>query len=191
MESAITNWEEAAERLLQGHVGVLPTDTLYGVVGSALRPEVVNRIYTLRRRELHKPLIVLIGSMADLPSLKLQIDDSMLKLFSKVWPGPVSIIVPQLAPDMVHLHRGTQSLAIRLPHKPQLQRLLHRTGPLVAPSANMAGETPSQTVHEAYNYFGDAVFYVDEARLDGAASALVDARTNPLQVLRPAPGLRL
>lgn len=44
-----------AKKILQsGGGGVMPTDTLYGFVGSALRPETVERIYQLRKRNSRK-----------------------------------------------------------------------------------------------------------------------------------------
>ena len=49
------------EILKNGGVGVLPTDTLYGLVGSALRPEVVERIIELKNRPEDKKFIVLIN----------------------------------------------------------------------------------------------------------------------------------
>ena len=52
--------------LLNHGVGVLPTDTLYGLVGSALSKKAVARIYKLRRRNPQKPFIILISSLADL-----------------------------------------------------------------------------------------------------------------------------
>ena len=42
--------DDISETLNDGGVGVLPTDTLYGLVGSALIPETVERIYELKRR---------------------------------------------------------------------------------------------------------------------------------------------
>lgn len=175
----------------RGETGVVPTDTLYGVVGSALRPAIVEGIYELRQRERDKPLIVLIGEPADLALFKAKTDDRTQELFNKVWPGPVSIIVQVLDPEFAYLHRGTQSVAFRLPAKAALRELLRQTGPLVAPSANLAGEPSATTLNDAWQYFGDNVFYLDEGPLNGAASALVDARTNPLKILRPAPGFRI
>ncbi|MBI5139791.1 Sua5/YciO/YrdC/YwlC family protein, partial [Candidatus Nomurabacteria bacterium] len=49
-----------------GGVVVMPTDTLYGVVGSALNPLVVEFIYKLRKRNPEKPCIILIGSLNEL-----------------------------------------------------------------------------------------------------------------------------
>ena len=49
-----------ADVLARGGVGVIPTDTIYGIVGSALDKKTVERIYKLRKRNIKKPLIILI-----------------------------------------------------------------------------------------------------------------------------------
>jgi L-threonylcarbamoyladenylate synthase len=169
----------------------VPTDTLYGIVGSALKPSAVERVYELRNRERDKPMIVLIGGWGDFDRLKVQIPERTRELLNKVWPGPVSVVLSAPSPALAYLHRGTGSIAFRMPAKPALRELLMIAGPLVAPSANLAGEPPALNVAQARAYFGDEVFYVDEGELHNPPSALVDARTDPLRVLRPAPGFRL
>ena len=191
MHPEAVSWTEAGRRLADGQIGVVPTDTLYGVVGSALKPAVIDRIYALRQRELDKPLIVLIGSWDDLGRLGVVLTPEVRALTEKVWPGPVSVIVPVVHEALSYLHRGTNSIAFRMPAKPALRTLLQAVGPLVAPSANLAGEPAATTPDEAHEYFGEDVFYMDEGRLDNSASVLVDARFNPPRVLRPAPGFRL
>lgn len=180
-----------AIRLKRGEIGVLPTDTLYGIVGSAIKPVVVERIYALRRRELDKPMIVLIGSWADLSSMNIKLTSLTADLLRNIWPGPVSVIVPVSAPNLKHLHRGTGGIAFRMPAQAELRLLLESTGPLVAPSANIAGEEPATTVAQAQEYFEDEVFYVDRGELRGSPSALIDARQHPPKILRSAPGFSL
>jgi L-threonylcarbamoyladenylate synthase len=185
------NWKEAATRLNQGEVGVIPTDTLYGIVGSALKPATVEHIYGLRQREREKPLIVLVSSLDDLGRLGVEVSNRTRSLLDKFWPGPVSVIVAAPGSELEYLHRGTKGIAFRMPAKAELRALLREVGPLVAPSANLAGDEPAKTVEEARAYFGDEVFYLDEGRLDGTASALVDARGENLRVLRTAPGFNV
>src|SRR5476651_1816658 len=140
MSYETTTWKEAAKRLASGEVGVIPTDTLYGVVGSALAPRTIERIYELRKRDRDKPLIVLISDWSDFERFQIGIPDRTHKLLDKIWPGPVSVIVAAGSPGLAYLHRGTQSIAFRMPAKPELRELLKQTGPLVAPSANLSGE---------------------------------------------------
>jgi L-threonylcarbamoyladenylate synthase len=164
---------------------------MYGIVASALKPAAVERVYEMRKRERDKPMIVLISGWDDFGRLQIQIPERTLYLLKKVWPGPVSVVLPAASEALAYLHRGTGSIAFRMPAKPELRELLKAAGPIVAPSANLAGQEPATTVAEARAYFGDGIFYLDEGELHNPPSALVDARTDPPRILRPAPGFKI
>lgn len=171
--------------LKRGGIGILPTDTLYGLIGSALQKRTVARIYRLRRRSPKKPMIILIGSLADLKKFGVIVNGQMSKVLKRFWPGKVSVILPCPSKKFNYLHRGTRTLAFRLPAKKSLRELLRRTGPLVAPSANVEGRPPAKTIRDAQRYFGTKVdFYVDAGRLDRRPSTLVAIQGSRLKVLR-------
>ena len=160
--------------LARGAVGVLPTDTIYGIVGSALRKDTVERIYRLRKRDHEKPMIILVSSARDLRLFGIKTFPRMTKVLRKVWPGKVSVILPCPSKKFFYLHRGTKTLAFRVPASAFLRTLLAKTGPLVAPSANFEGEPPARTIAEAKRYFGDHVeFY-------GAAAEHVASKPSTL-----------
>jgi L-threonylcarbamoyladenylate synthase len=171
--------------LQQGGVGVIPTDTIYGVAGSAMQPKVVERIYRLRQRDLQKPFIVLIPSIAALQQFGVRLDEYRRAFLNEAWPGPVSIILPTILKKYRYLHRGKNSLAFRMPAPSELRALLRKTGPLVVPSANPAGKTPATTIKKAQEYFGsEADFYMDVGRLSGKASTLIDMTGKEPVILR-------
>ncbi len=187
--------------LLDGGVGVMPTDTIYGVVGSALNKKAVERIYKLRKRNPKKPLIILIGDMKPETwnTFGIVPKPQEKKLLEKYWPrlrqgyggqaGKVSIILPirnsRVAFRLRYLHRGTNTLAFRLPAKKSLREFLKKTGPLVAPSANIEGNQPAKTIAEAKKYFGGrADFYVDGGRLNSKPSKLIKIENGKIEVLR-------
>jgi L-threonylcarbamoyladenylate synthase len=180
----------ALEKLRRGGIGVLPTDTLYGVVGQALRQKTVQRLYKVKGRKPTKPLIILIASLSDLK--KFGIDSDIIqthkRILEAVWPGPVSVILPVEKKSQIklrYLHRDTKSLAFRLPKKKTLQEFLKKTGPLVAPSANPEGLEPAQTIAQAKKYFGPQVdFYSAGGRKKGNPSALISLLENTPKILR-------
>jgi L-threonylcarbamoyladenylate synthase len=180
------NWQKAvAEVLVAGGVGVLPTDTIYGIVGSALDKKVVEKIYRLRKRNRKKPMIVLISSLGDLKKFGVQVTPTTRKILQKAWPGKVSVILPSRSKKVAYLHRGTNAIAFRMPKPAWLRKLLVKTGPLVAPSANIEGKPPARTVGEAKKYFADKVdFYVDAGRLVSKPSTLIELRGGTVRVLR-------
>ena len=157
-----------------GSIGVLPTDTLYGLVASALDRRAIERVYRVRRRNPQKPAIILVGSLADLKRFGVYPTVRTLALLKRLWPGPVSVVLPCPLKKFTYLHRGTKKLAFRLPRPFWLRRLVKRTGPLIAPSANPEGKPPAATIHEARAYFKNAVdFYVDHGRLCRAPSSVI------------------
>src|SRR6185369_815434 len=167
-------------------IGVFPTDTLYGIVGSALEKETVEHVYKLRKRELGKPMIILIPSLADLKTFGIVLSAAQKKTLESFWPGKVSVVLPCRNKKFEYLHRGKESLAFRLPDDKGLVEFLEKTGPLVAPSANMAGEKPAETYLEARKYFGEEVdFYVDMGKLESKSSTLIKIDKNgDIEILR-------
>lgn len=168
-------------------VGILPTDTLYGIVASAFSKKAVERIYKIKGRDENKPFIILISSVKDLEKFSI---DFNVHLLEKFWPGKFSVLLPfknKLSINKFkYLHRGTNELAFRLPNKKTLRELLKKTGPLVAPSANPQGLNPANNIKEAKEYFGDKVdFYVAGGTLISAPSTLLRINKNgEIQVLR-------
>jgi L-threonylcarbamoyladenylate synthase len=185
MNRSEKSFKKVSRILKSGGIGVMPTDTIYGLVGSALCPETVRRIYKVRQRNLKKPCIVLIGDVDDMGLLGISLTLQMRKLLNKHWPGRVSIILPCREKRFTYLHRGMRSLAFRLPKDRVLRNLLKKTGPLVAPSANLEGSFPAISIRQAREYFGDAVdFYVDGGKVIGKPSALIQYKNGKLLILR-------
>jgi len=171
--------------LRRGGVGILPTDTLYGIVGSALNKKTVEKIYRLRKRNPKKPMIILIGSIRDLARFGVVLSGADKKILRSLWPGSVSVILPARARIFSYLHRGTKTLAFRLPKDRWLRLLLLKTGPLVAPSANWEGKPPAKTIAAAKKYFKDRVdFYIDSGRRDVKPSTIISLASGTVTVLR-------
>lgn len=161
--------------LKTGKIAVIPTDTIYGIVGSALIPETVEQIYQLRKRAKDKPFIILISSLNDLDKFKIKLTAKQKEFLEKIWPNPVSVILPCGDKDFEYLHKGKKSLAFRMPKEDQLLKLLKEVGPLVAPSANFAGEKSAETISEAKKYFQDQVkFYWDKGNIQSPSSTLIE-----------------
>lgn len=151
--------DKALPSLLQdGAVGVLPTDTLYGLVCAAKNEESVKRLYALKSRE-RKPGTIIAANIDQL--IDLGVKARYLKAVQHFWPGAISVVIP-IPAELDYLHAGAQSLPVRIPDNPELLHLLKEIGPLITTSANMPDKKPAATLAEAKNIFGDSVdFYVE------------------------------
>lgn len=174
--------DQVTEHLKQGAVGIIPSDTLYGLVAVANNQPAVERMYGLKNRQA-KPGTLIAHDIDQL--VDLGIKRRYLQAITQYWPGPISVIIP-LGLQLPYLHQGKMSLAIRIPDEPKLQALLKETGPLITSSANQPGKLPAANIKQAIKYFGDDVdFYVDGGnRSDAAASTIIRVVDDAVEVIR-------
>ena len=180
---SVVSIAEAVAILKSGGVGILPTDTVYGLVACANHQVAVQRMYALKQRE-HKPGTIIVANIDQLVSLGIK--RRYVTAVEQWWPNPLSIVIPA-SDTPPYLRQGQSSLAFRIPDSPHLRDMLDQTGPLVTSSANDPGQPTANTVQEAIKYFGDTVdFYVDGGDLSGRApSTIIRVVDDAIEVLRP------
>lgn len=173
---------ELVSLLQGGAVGVIPTDTVYGLVCAASNEAAVTRLYSLKDRQ-QKPGTVIAASIDQLVELGIPL--RYTRGVEHLWPNPLSIVIPDV-PKLSYLDQGLMSLAIRIPKHEALQQLLLKTGPLLTSSANQPAEPPANNIEEAQKYFGDSVdFYVDAGDLSGhEPSTVIRVIDDAIEVLR-------
>lgn len=180
----LTNNENLIDSLKAGEVGLLPTDTIYGLSCSAYDQKSVERIYEIKGKNKNVPVIVLISGVADLQKFRIHLKQNETQLLASNWPGRISFIL-SMTGSFEYLVRGRKNLAFRVPDNRELLSLLQETGPLVSTSANPCGLKPAENLDEAEKYFGDKLdFYVDAGELVGEPSTLVDLTGNRPVILR-------
>ncbi|HTJ73527.1 MAG TPA: L-threonylcarbamoyladenylate synthase [Verrucomicrobiae bacterium] len=170
MENTIVTREKAIELLKNGGVGVMPTDTVYGLVARAEDPEAVARMYALKERD-HKPGTVIAASTDQL--IALGVPEDHINKVKKWWPNPLSVETP-LGDNLSYLHQDTGRQGFRVVADEAVRKVLEQTGPLVTSSANHPGKPGSVTIREAIDYFDGRVdFYVDGGDLSGRAPSTI------------------
>lgn len=165
-----------------GAVGVLPCDTVYGLVCSASNHAAVQRLYELKHRE-RKPGTIIASDVSQLVELGLK--KRYLTPIVSYWPGAVSVVIP-CGKELEYIHQGIGSLAVRVPAGSELQDLLRITGPLLTSSANLPGQPPATDIESARQYFGENIdFYVDGGDFSGhLPSTIVRVVDDALEVIR-------
>lgn len=180
---SVKTYPEAVEALLSSAVGVLPTDTVYGLVTRAHDSTAVARLYKLKQRE-RKPGTLIAASVKQLQELGVP-EEKLLRI-APYWPGALSAVLP-VGKEFSYLHQDIGDIAMRVVADTTIRALLEKTGPLLTSSANQPGEPSSVNLDEAWKYFGDSIdFYVDGGDLSGRpASTIVKMNDeNKLMIIR-------
>lgn len=168
---------EVIEKLKNGGVGVIPTDTIYGIVALVRFKDSVERIYNIKGRHSGKPFIFLISDVSQLSHLGIHANEKQLAAARKQWPGPVSVILPCPEPTLQYAHRGMDTLAVRLPRPAWLKEIISQVGPIAATSANLAGQPTPDNIKSIKQQLPGLDFYI-EGRVSEEASKLIRVKTD-------------
>ena len=180
--------ERAAQALHQGEVVALPTETVYGLAANAFDERAVRRIFEVKGRPAHNPIIVHVADLALARRCAAQWPALAEQLAAAFWPGPLTLVLPRAPeiPDVVTAGGGT--VGLRWPSHPFMQAVIRACGfPLAAPSANRSNEiSPTNAEHVARS-LGDRVpLIVDGGQSQvGIESTVLDLTVSPPRVLRP------
>jgi L-threonylcarbamoyladenylate synthase len=180
--------QRAVELLSAGEVVALPTETVYGLAANALNAEAVAKIYSIKGRPSHNPIIV---HVVDLPMAKRCVGVwpmSAERLAASFWPGPLTMVLPRAntIPDIVTA--GGETVGVRWPAHLFIQAVIRACGfPLAAPSANLSNAiSPTSAAHVSKQLNGKLRLIVDGGAAHvGIESAVIDLSAQRLRVLRP------
>ncbi len=167
-------YSKAVSVINSGGIVLLKTDTQYGLLAGIYHINALDNIRSMKKRDGDKPFIILVRSIEDLFGFGISINKETHSILKEIWPGPVSVIFDCPFSELSHLHLGSGSCAFRIPNKDELLELLSKTGPLVAPSANIQGENPVFNSEEAEEIFGSNVdLYINEGRCKNDPSDII------------------
>lgn len=144
--------------LRKGDVVALPTDTFYGLAVDPVNLRAVEQIYQIKTRQKHKPLSLLISSLAHAYTLARDTDVMLDRLADKFWPGPLTIIVRAGGKLPLRSTANTGNVAIRVPDAAIPRAVVERFGlPITATSANLQGASECTNASCVRDQIGDRV----------------------------------
>ena len=175
---------DLALKLKKGSLGLFPTDTLPALCSYA---KYSKQIWTIKKRPLNKPLILMGGCIDDLFEFvkPCAIEDG-LKMAKIHWPGALTIILPTLGNLSESLNCNSNSIGFRVPELRVARDLLLQTGPLATTSANISGKPPVKDELEASIQFPGIPILgpVPWPSSSGMASTVIEWKEGKWKLLR-------
>lgn len=169
-------------------VVILPTETVYGIVGNALSNGVIDRIYKAKNRPREKAINIMLGRKNDIEKYAVIENDLERKIIDKCMPGPITLILKK---KEVNFGKGfTQSdntIGIRIPDNKIMNAILEQIDfPIIAPSANITGMASGIDAKEiAKDFEGKVDAIIDGGKTKiGIASTIIKIENNDIRILR-------
>lgn len=181
----------AAQRLANGGLVALPTETVYGLGARADSDTAVAAIFLAKGRPAEHPLIVHVAGPEQAAVFAATMPPAAQRLVQAFWPGPVTVIVPRRAGVANAASGGQPTIGLRCPSHPVAQALLRQAAALgvpgvAAPSANRFGRISPTTAAHVAAEFGPDLLVLDGGDCDlGIESTIVDCSRGRPVLLRP------
>ncbi|WP_457567402.1 L-threonylcarbamoyladenylate synthase [Desulfurobacterium sp.] len=170
--------------ILSGEVICSPTDTQYGLIGSALDKTAIEKVYALKKRDPDKPLIILFDTLESIKKYGILVPEKIETQLNKIWPARLTVILPVKRESPFEKIFKRRNIAVRIPAFAPLRRLISETTPIFAPSANIQGKKPAENCRECRSYFNSRLTYCIKGKTIPLPSTLLSLTGNTPEILR-------
>lgn len=182
-----TKLEIVGKTIANGSLVIFPTETVYGIGTNGLDVKAIARLYSVKKRELNKPISLLVSSIDMVNQIACDISDIEYKLMKTFFPGPFTIILKKKNIISDILTAGKDTVGVRMPDCKITQKLIEYAGcPIAAPSANISGKPSGTNINDFIKDFDNKVDYIidnGDAKI-GLASTIVQVIDGIPHILR-------
>lgn len=163
--------DEVAAALLAGGVGVIPTDTVYGLAAHPDCPSAVDRLYSVKEREGGKPIALLASDADAVARFGFPLVGKAAELAAAGWPGALTLVVE----NAIGRIEG-----FRVPAHEWTRRLIAKCGGVLrVTSANLSGEPAAASAADAISQIGDRIDFIVDDGLSRIGTASKVIRVSP------------
>ena len=180
---------QLSERMKEGEIAIIPTDTMYAIVGDALNVKVVDRICKLKNINPDKTNLSIICSDISMAAEYSRIDNKGFKLLREYCPGPFTFLFKS-ASTLPRAFKGRKTVGIRIPDNQFTTDLAERMGnPLITTSIEYEDEDYAinpELISEAYE--GRVDIMVEGEAGTTEVSTIVDCTLDTPEIIREGLG---
>ena len=168
-----------------GNIAVIPTDTVYGIVGDATNIDVIHKVYEVKRRDYSKPLILMVSSIEMLERYVDNINELENKLINKYWPGKLTILFKKNDNVSDLITSGSDLVGIRYTDNKDINKLIDILDrPLISTSCNISSKDVITNIDMLEDDISKYVSYVyDGGTLSNTSSTIVKVN-DKIEIIR-------
>lgn len=179
------------QKIKQGQILVLPSDTIYGLSCLSLNKKALEKIARIKKRASDKPFISLVSSLS-MAKKYASIKTRDTKKLQDIWLNdkrPTTIILPAKKKLPRQMVSNDGAISLRLPKSDFLIKIIRKVGaPLISTSLNLSGGKPLSNLNSLNKYFSpsnqpDLIIDIGELK-KAKPSKIIDWRFNPPKVIR-------
>ncbi len=181
------NLQKIIRILKKGGIIGLPTETVYGLAGSAYSAKAINRIYKVKNRPNKNPLIIHYYNLKQAEK-DVILNEKFYKIYNKLSPGPITYIVKKKIKTNIcpKACSKLKTVGIRFPKNKIIRQILKTIKfPLAMPSANKSSSISSVSPIDVSEEFKNKVIVVNGGYSKIGIESTVINLVGKISILRP------
>lgn len=180
------NVDKIVKVINEGKLVISPTDTVYGIMGDALNDEVIKRVFFVKKRDVKKPLILLMNSIEMICEYTCNINELEQELINKYHPGLLTIILKKNDKISNLITGGLDTVGIRIPDNKDLLSIIGKLNrPVISTSANISGSDVITNIGMIENELKENIDYIEDGgELSDSYSTIVVVIDGKIKILR-------
>lgn len=180
---------DISQRLKEGELAVIPTDTMYAVVGDALNMRAVDRLCRLKGINPDKTNLSIICSDISMASEYSRINNTGFRLMKQHCPGPFTFLL-KAASTLPRAFKGRKVVGVRIPDHEFARQLAETLGnPIITTSIEYEDEDYAMSpglIAETYENKVEMMVEGDDGSTD--VSTIVDCTGDQPEIVRQGVG---
>ena len=177
-------------------LAIIPTDSIYAIVGDLLHRDVMEKICRLlEKKPSHANLSILCKDLSSLSEYTSPISNPTYKVMNRLLPGPFTFILKASNNVPKIFRQNKKTIGIRVPNNEICQAIISELGnPLVCSSIHSEDEiqeylTEPQEIFEVWQ--NKVAYIVDGEAGHNVGTTVIDASEGELELIREGLGIEL
>ncbi len=180
------DYEKVVQIINAGNLVILPTDTIYGIIGDALNKDAIEKVYVAKKREKNKQLILLVDSIDMAKKYTQNISELESHLYEKYSKYSLTIEL-QKKDNLPKEYNSTVTyVGVRIPYNDDLIKIIKMLNrPIFSTSANISGQpviTSVSLLDETLKKYMDYIY--DAGDINSVASTIIKVENGKIIVIR-------
>lgn len=187
---------EIVQVLRNGGLAIIPTDSIYAIVGDLLHRDVMEKICRLlEKKPSHANLSILCKDLSSLSEYTSPISNPTYKIMNRLLPGPFTFILKASNNVPKIFRQNKKTIGIRVPNNEICQAIISELGnPLICSSIHSEDEiqeylTEPQEIFEVWQ--NKVAYIVDGEAGHNVGTTVIDASEGELELIREGLGIEL
>lgn len=186
--------QSIVDHLRKGHLAIIPTDSIYAIVGDLNHREVLEKICKqIGKKPNQANLSILCANLSNLSKYTSPIPNPIYKLMNRLLPGPFTFILKANTNIPKIFRQNKKTIGIRVPDNTICQSLIASIGnPLVSSSIHAEDEiqeylTEPAEIYEKWHH--SIAMIVDGGAGKNIGTTVIDATTDHPEIIREGLGV--